>query len=500
MNTGLLIGFPLLASLLILFIKSEQAKRIAFGFSLVQLALTAYALTKFKINAEPQLVVDLVWIKSLGIHFKVAMDGISLLLVLLTNVLVPLIILSSFNREIKNENSFYFLILLMQSALVGVFTAQDGFLFYIFWEMALIPIWFICLLWGGENSAKITFKFFVYTLAGSLLMLVGLIYIYLQTDNVILENGEAVSRTFDIQALYVAGANLSSTEQTWIFWALFIAFAIKMPVFPFHTWQPDTYVVAPTQGTMLLSGIMLKMGTYGLIRWLLPIVPLGVQEWGNIAMILSIIGILFASIIAIMQKDFKRLIAYSSIAHVGLISAGIFSLTTQGIQGGIMQMLAHGINVIGLFFVADILFNRTKTNEIAQLGGIRNIAPGFATAFMIVLLGSVALPLTNGFVGEFLLITGIYQYDMWMAAFAGLTIILGAVYMLRSYQRTMLGETNTLTSSFTDLSMHEKIVFGTIVILIIAMGVYPKPLLDIAEPAVMKIVELIQPDNVMLIY
>ena len=324
-------------------------------------------------------------------------------------------------------------------------------------------------------------------------MLVALIYVYLQTDNVMLENGNAVVKSFDIQALYIAGSNLSPAEQTWIFWAMFIAFAIKMPVFPFHTWQPDTYVTAPTQGTMLLSGIMLKMGTYGLIRWLLPLVPNGVEHWGNTAMILSIIGILYASVIAIQQKDFKRLISYSSIAHAGLISAGIFSLTAQGLQGGIMQMLSHGINVVGLFFVCDVLFSRTKTNEISQLGGIRNSAPRFATGFMIVMLGSVALPITNGFVGEFLLINGIYQYDAWFAAFAGLTVILGAVYMLRSYQKTMLGETNSLTSAFKDLSGNERIVFGVIMILIIVMGVYPKPLLDIAEPAVKNVMYLIQP-------
>src|ERR1051325_3652235 len=225
MNTAVLIGFPLLASLMVWIFNSEQVKKVALGFSVMQLTLTIYALTKFKINADAQLTVDLVWIKSLGIHFKVAMDGISLLLVLLTNVLVPLIILSSFNREIKNQNVFYALILLMQSALVGVFSAQDGFLFYIFWELALIPIWFICLLWGGNDRARITFKFFVYTLTGSLLMLVALIYVYLQTDHVILESGKAVAKTFDIQALYVAGSNLTSSEQTWIFWAMFIAFA-----------------------------------------------------------------------------------------------------------------------------------------------------------------------------------------------------------------------------------------------------------------------------------
>ena len=359
MITALLIIFPLISGLLVLLTSNEQAKRIAFFASLIELAISVFALTQFQYNADAQFMCDLNWIQSLGIHFKVAMDGISILLVMLTNVLVPLIILSTNSSLVLSPSgraergaAFYSLILLMQMALIGVFTAMDGFLFYIFWELALIPIWFICLLWGGDNREKITFKFFIYTLAGSLLMLVGLIYLYLQTPG---------SHSFDIQALYAAGANLSSSEQTWIFWALFIAFAIKMPVFPFHTWQPDAYTVAPTQGTMLLSGIMLKMGTYGLIRWLLPMVPTGVQNWGQAAMILSITGILYASVIAIMQKDFKRLIAYSSIAHVGLISAGIFSLTVQGLQGGILQMLAHGINVVGLFFVVDIIFNRTKT-------------------------------------------------------------------------------------------------------------------------------------------
>ena len=491
MNTALLILLPLIASLLMLLVKPEQVKRLALAAAFIELLLSVYALSKFKINAEPQMMVNLVWIQSLGIHFKVALDGISILLVMLTNVLVPLIILSTRSAPVLSPEGraergavFYSLILLMQMALIGVFTAMDGFLFYIFWELALIPIWFICLLWGGENRARITFKFFIYTLAGSLLMLVGLIYVYLQTP---------AAHSFDIQALYAAGKNLTASEQTWIFWALFIAFAIKMPVFPFHTWQPDTYTVAPTQGTMLLSGIMLKMGTYGLIRWLLPMAPLGVQQWGNTAIILSVIGILYASIIAIQQKDFKRLIAYSSIAHVGLISAGIFSLTVQGLQGGMMQMLAHGINVVGLFFVVDILFNRTDTQELSKLGGIRNVSPWFATTFMMVLLGSVALPLTNGFIGEFLLINGLFQYDVYIAGIAGLTVILGAVYMLRSYQKIMLGETNSLTATFIDLSFNEKAVLVPIVILIFAMGVYPKPLLDIAEPVIMKIVAMIKP-------
>lgn len=480
MITGALLFFPLLAAIFLLFVNGENAKKIAFAASLVELAISLLAVFQFQLNAEPQFMIDVPWIKSLGIHFKVGMDGISLLLMLLTTVLVPLIILSTYKHDYKNPSLFYALILAMQMALIGVFVSLDGFLFYIFWELALLPIYFICLLWGGENRAKITFKFFVYTLLGSLFMLVALIYVYLH------ESTEFHS--FDIAALYASGASLSAASQGLIFWAMFLAFAIKMPVFPFHTWQPDTYTTAPAQGTMMLSGIMLKMGTYGLIRWLLPIVPLGIRDWGATAITLSIIGIIYASCIAIVQKDFKRLIAYSSIAHVGLIAAGILAFNVQGIQGGVIQMISHGINVVGLFFIVEIIFSRMKTRDISQLGGIRTVAPQFASLFLIILLGSVALPLTNGFVGEFLLINGIYQYNAWAAAFAGLTIILGAVYMLRSYQNIMLGETNALTKGFPLLTFSEKAVLIPIVILIIAIGVYPKPLLDIAEPAIVKLV------------
>ncbi len=479
MLTLALILIPLASGLLLLAIKGEAVKRIALLFSVIELGVAVFAAVQFQKNAEMQFAFDRPWIRSLGINFHVAIDGISLLLVLLTAGLVPLIILSSFNREIKSESRFFSLVMLMQMALVGVFTAMDGFLFYIFWELALIPIWFICLIWGGENRARITLKFFIYTLMGSLFMLIALIYVYLHTPN----------HSFDINALYEAGRSLSQKAQHFVFWSLFLAFAIKMPVFPFHTWQPDTYVTAPTQGTMLLSGIMLKMGTYGLIRWLVPMAPIGMSDWGSTVIVLAVIGIIYASCMAIVQKDFKRLIAYSSIAHVGLIAAGILAFNAQGLQGGIMQMLAHGINVVGLFFVADILFNRMDTREIAALGGIRNVNGQFAVLFLVVLLGSVALPLTNGFVGEFLLINGVYQYGAYTAAFAGLTVILGAVYMLRSYQGIMLGTTNTLTEKFTSLTVNEKIVLMIICGLVLIMGVYPKPLLDISEPAVKALIE-----------
>lgn len=481
MLTVFLIFFPLFIALLLFILKPRQAKVWAFAASLVELVASLIVAFGFSRGEGPQYTVNVPWITSMGLNFSVGVDGISLPLVLLTTVLIPFIILSSFRYDYEKPGTFYGLILTMQMALVGVFTAHDGLLFYLFWEAALIPIYFICLIWGGEDRGRITLKFFIYTLAGSLLMLVGLVYLYFLTPG---------THTFDIQALYGAGRSLPAYEQSLIFWAMFIAFAIKMPVFPFHTWQPDTYTTAPVHGTMLLSGIMLKMGIYGVIRWLLPLVPLGVQQWGFTAVIISVIGILYASCIAIVQRDFKRLIAYSSIAHVGLIAAGIFTLTTTGIQGAMIQMLSHGVIVFALFYIVDIIYERTRTRSLTSLGGIRNVAPVFTTVFVVVMLGSVALPLTSGFVGEFLLINSLVQYQFAIGAIAGVTIILGAVYMLRSFQRSMSGEVTPQTSSFPDLTNHEKMVLYPVVVIIILLGVYPGPVLDLSESAVANIVKI----------
>lgn len=473
--TVFLIFFPLLASLVILALKPAQAKVWAFTASLVELAAAIYVTTQFSRDETQQFVVDIPWVSSLGMHFAVGIDGISLLLILLTTGLVPFIILSSFNENYSKPWTFYGLILIMQMALIGVFVSLDGLLFYLFWEIALIPIYFICLIWGGEDRGRITLKFFIYTLAGSLFMLVGLVFLYFKTPG---------SHTFAMDALYEAGRALPVSQQSWVFWALFIAFAIKMPIFPFHTWQPDTYTVAPVQGTMLLSGIMLKMGIFGVIRWLIPVVPEGVHEWGFTVILLSVIGIIYGSCIAIVQKDFKRLIAYSSIAHVGLISAGALTLNPIGVQGAMIQMLSHGIIVFAMFYIIDVISQRTNTRTLESLGGIRNVAPILTTVFVIVMLGSVALPLTSGFVGEFLLINSIFQYQQVLGAVAGLTIILGAVYMLKTFQKSMSGETNSKTANFTDLSGLEKWVLYPMVVLILLIGIYPAPLMEISEPAV----------------
>jgi NADH-quinone oxidoreductase subunit M len=479
MVTVFLIFFPLVVALLLFALRPSGAKYWALGAGVVEFVASVLVAFNFIKDASVQFDISVPWIKLIGLQFSVGLDGISLVLVLLTNLLVPLISLSSFQNEHSKPWTFYGLILVMQMALVGVFTSFDGLLFYLFWELALIPIYFICLIWGGEDRGRITFKFFVYTLAGSLLMLVALMYLYYQTPG---------THSFDLKVLYAAGASLPATEQAYIFWGLFIAFAIKMPVFPFHTWQPDTYSVAPTQGTMLLSGIMLKMGIYGVIRWLLPVVPLGVAEWSFTAIILSVIGIIYASCIAIIQKDIKRLIAYSSIAHVGLIAGGTFTLTQIGIQGAMIQMFSHGILVVALFFIIDIIFSRTQSRRLVDLGGIRNKAPKLTTVFVIIMLGTVALPLTSGFVGEFLLINSLYNYKAAIGAVAGVTIILGAVYMLKTFQKSMSGETNHLTETFTDLTTQEKLVLYPIALLVLLIGVYPAPLLEISEAAVTQLV------------
>jgi NADH-quinone oxidoreductase subunit M len=481
MQILLLLLLPLAFSLILFFIKDKLlAQRIALLVSLVELAIGIFAVAGYNKALPLNYISETDWIPSMGIRFAFALDGLSLLLVLLTVVLVPFILLSTFTRKEPLPAAFFSLLLLMQASLVGVFATTDAFMFYIFWELALIPIYFICAIWGGENKMKITLKFFIYTMLGSLFMLASLIYLYLHT---------AVPNSFSIHAL--TSVALTPAQQIWVFGGFFLAFAIKMPLFPFHSWQPDTYTVAPSAGSMLLAGIMLKMGVYGLLRFLIPVSAEVFAGIAPYAIALALIGLLYGSIIAIKQNEIKRLIAYSSFAHVGLMAAAIFSLTIDGIQGSIYQMLSHGINVVALFFVAEIIQSRCETTNISELGGIAKAAPKFAVFFMIVMLGSVALPLTNGFIGEFLMLLGLAKYALWVAAVAGISVILGAVYMFRLYQHSMYGEANSLTSSFRDLSLVEMTVAVPVSLLIIIMGVFPKPLLDIAQPFVHQVLSAI---------
>ncbi|MBS1549153.1 MAG: NADH-quinone oxidoreductase subunit M [Bacteroidetes bacterium] len=478
-----LLLLPLVGSGLVFAFKSKTSKVIALIFSVLQLVLTICMLANFNfaptVDATLQYEISWPWsdyIKS-TIHFGI--DGMSMLLVLLTNLLTPFIILSSFNEQKPYNNNFYALILMMQFGLLGVFTALDGLLFYIFWEVTLIPIWFIAGLWGQDDKKfKFTTKFFVYTFVGSLFMLLGLIYVYTH------------SASFALTDLY--NAQLNVVEQNFVFWFIFFAFAVKLPVFPFHTWQADTYTYSPTQGSMLLSGIMLKMAVYGLLRYLLPITPLAIAGTsGGIAISLAVFSIVYGALIAIIQNDTKRIIAFSSLSHVGLIVAGIFAsamlslngqFTFEGGQGAMVQTLAHGINVVGLFYCADILYKRFKTRDIRQMGGLAKVAPKFATFFMIILLGSLGVPLTNGFIGEFILIKSVFDYDVILGVISGLTVILAAAYLLRMYGKAMFGKGNPeVLSSMKDLSTVEFVVLGTFAVLVLVFGVYPQCILDMVD-------------------
>lgn len=478
-----LLLLPLAGSALVFAWKNPASKYLALGIAFAEMFLTFFMLSSldFKptVDGVLQYEINYPWSNFIKSNLHFGIDGMSMLMLLLTNILSVLIILSSFNEKPSYRNTFYGLILLMQFGLVGVFTALDGLLFYIFWEVTLIPIWLIAGIWGQENKKiQFTTRFFVYTFVGSLFMLIGLIYVYTH------------SASFALTDLY--NADLNASEQTVIFWFIFFAFAVKLPIFPFHSWQPDTYTYSPTQGSMLLSGIMLKMAVYGLLRYLLPITPdpiLGIS--GQIVMVLAICGIVHGALIAIIQNDSKRLIAYSSLSHVGLMVAGIMAsailtmkgtLMIEGGEGALVQAFAHGINVVGLFYCADILYKRFKTRDIRQMGGLAKVAPKFAVLFMVILLGSVALPLTNGFVGEFILIKSIFDYNVLAAVVAGLTMIFSAVYLFRFYGKAMFGKGDErVLASLGDLTDVEFSVMASLVVFVILLGIFPQPIIEMVQ-------------------
>ncbi|MDX1903587.1 MAG: NADH-quinone oxidoreductase subunit M [Thermonemataceae bacterium] len=474
-----LVLVPLFAALITFFIRN-QAKLIALVASLIELGLGFYIFTKFEPLAKLQFESNMPWIPSAGINFHLAIDGLSIIPFLLTVFLVPFIILSTFNKSYEKPNVFYGLILLMQASLVGVFTAQSAFAYYLFWEGALIPVYFLAAIWGGEENIRPSFKFFIYTVFGSLLMLIALVYMYMQTP---------ANHSDEASIFYKLG--FDSQTQNVLFWALFIAFAIKMPIFPFHTWQPDTYTNSPAPATMLLSGIMLKMGIYSVFRWLMPVLPTAFFENAFLVIILAVIGIVYGAVIAIQQKDMKKILAYSSFSHVGLMAAGLFTFQQIALQGSMIQMFAHGVNVVGLFFVVEIIQQRTQSRDLTELSGLSKSAPMLTILFAILMLGSVGLPLTNGFVGEFMLLMGITKayistpsFAIGMGVFAGLTLILGAVYMLRMFQGAMFGEANPKTANVKDLNWVEALTLIPLATMVFVLGIFPNLLLKLSDSTI----------------
>lgn len=476
MNVSLILLILLIGAVSTYMVGDKFASKVALLFGLVSLGASIVVLNHYNLGENIGFITQ--WISKPYISFALKADGLALAMLLLTTALTPIIIFSSFGTEVKNAKTFYALILFMAFAMAGTFLAADGLLYYIFWELSLLPIYFIALVWGNgdaEERKKAVVKFFIYTLAGSLFMLVGFVYLYQKAGSLLIE---------DLYKL-----NLNGVEQAWLFVGFFLAYAIKIPIIPFHTWQANVYQKAPTVGTMLLSGIMLKMGLYSVIRWQLPIVPLAAKAHVIIMLVLGIGGVIYGSIVALRQKDLKKLLAYSSLAHVGLIAAGAYTLTADGLSGAVLQMIAHGFVVVGLFFIAEIIYRRYETRVIADMGGIRSQAPKFASLFLIIVLASVALPTTFNFIGEFTVLYSLSQVNLVFAVLGGTTIILGAYYMLKMYQSVMLGETNA--KAFADVTANEGIVLVIIIAVLFFFGLYPKPIIELIMPSIEEILNQI---------
>ncbi len=472
MTTVLLIVIPLLTGLVTFLLKEEKSAKAWALFSAVA-TLVVSLVSLFQNNNS--VTSDASWLPMLGSRFSVSLDGMGKMLTLLTAVSFPVVFASTYNNKYKSPNAFYGFMLLMQAGLMGVFCAMDLLLFYFFWELALIPAYFLSSRWGGDRRIQVTFKFFIYTFIGSLLMLVGILFVYYKTPD----------HSFAITSLQ--NLSLTAGEENLAFWLFFIAFAIKMPVFPFHTWQPDTYEQAPTAVTMILSGVMVKMGVFAVIRWLLPMFPHASVRMADIIIILSVTGMLYASLIAIRQDDIKRLIAYSSIAHVGLMSASMFTGNATGLQGVIFQMFAHGINIIGLWIVADVIEQQTGTRKLSELGGLAQKAPALAILFVVMAFANVSLPLTNSFVGEFLMFDSVFVYSKILGAVAVISIILAPVYTLWMVQKMFYGEVPKEGAVQLKLPASAQLMLVILVAVVLIFGFYPQPMINLTSDTVTKI-------------
>jgi NADH-quinone oxidoreductase subunit M len=435
------------------------------------------------------------WIETIGVRYEFGIDGIALLLVLLTTLLGFLSFLSSWSAIATREKEYYVFLLLLQTGMLGVFMALDFFLFYVFWEVMLLPMYFLIGIWGGPRRLYAAIKFFLYTLVGSVLMLLGILALYFYNGPGLLGwEGLGNELTFSILQFHSIAPQIPLDLQLWIFWAFFIGFAIKVPMFPFHTWLPDAHVEAPTAGSVILAGVLLKMGTYGFVRFSLPILPDATMELLPWMAAISIIGILYGALVAMAQKDIKKLVAYSSVSHLGFVMLGLFALNGPGIAGAVLQMINHGLSTGALFLLVGIIYERRHTRLIAEYGGLSAVMPRYATIFLIITMSSIGLPALNGFVGEFTILVGAFDRN-WLWALAGaIGIVLGAAYMLWMYQRVFFGPlTNPENRNLPDLDKRELAYLVPIVLLCFWIGLYPKPFFDVLEKPVKQVVRAVDP-------
>lgn len=502
---SLLIFLPVLGALGVVLIPKDRIKTVLGVATVVTgaefvLSLPLWFEKGFRSSSDFFYTESKDWIPSLGAKYALGVDGIAAILILLTTLLSFISVYSSFTAITKREKEYYAFLLLLEAGMVGVFCATDLFLFYVFWEVMLVPMYFLIGIWGGSRKLYAAIKFFLYTLAGSVVMLLAIIALYFfNTSGFLLWKGLGNPATFDIVHFHSIASQIPPDLQIWLFWAFFLGFAIKVPMFPFHTWLPDAHVEAPTAGSVILAGVLLKMGTYGFLRFSLPICPEACRtEWVQMAVVvLSIIGIVYGSMVAMVQKDMKKLVAYSSVAHLGFVMLGFFALNNAGIQGGILQSINHGLSTGGLFLLVGIIYERRHTRMIADFGGLSNPMPIYAMLFMVILLASIGLPLLNGFVGEFTILTGAFLADWRWAAWASLGVILGAAYMLWLYQRVFFGEvTHDENKDLKDVNVREILTLAPLIALCVVIGVFPKPFFGITAKSADKLVATVNPTSV----
>jgi len=481
---------PLAGLLILLLIPSSNTRAIKIWAniaSFIGFLVCLPLIFAFDRSKDFQFVEKANWIPSIGASYHLGIDGFGLLLVVLTGLLGFISILSSWSAITHRLKEYYAYFLVLQVAMLGVFMALDFFLFFVFWELVLVPMYFIIAIWGGERRVYSAIKFVVYTLVGSILMFLGILALYFEH---IRQFGE---RTFDIQALMAL--DLSPELQWWVFWALFIGFAVKVPMFPFHTWLPDAHTEAPTAGSVILAAVLLKMGTYGFLRFSMPLLPEAAKDPQVITVIalLSIIAIVYGALVCLMQRDWKKLVAYSSVSHMGFVTLAMFALNPAGITGSILQQINHGISTGMLFLIVGVVYERRHTRMIAEYGGLLRVMPVFTIVFLIAALSSMGMPPLNGFIGEITILRGVYEVALSWAFWCVVGIALGAAYLLWLFQRTMLGEIKEINLGLKDLNLREVAYFTPLILWAFWIGIYPKPFFDVLERPVAQIVERVRP-------
>lgn len=482
----------LFALILLIWPKENSLRHLALGFSLIEFILTLSLVSQFDGGSSAlQFVERKIWIERFGISYFMGIDGISLWLIVLTNFLTPIIILASWKSIEKRIKGFHIAMFVLQTAMLGSFLALDAIFFYMFWELSLIPMYFIVGIWGGQRRIYATIKFFIFTMAGSVLMLVAMIYMMYLTQEATGQMSASLLEFYKLKIPFVGGTILSL--QSLLFFAFALAFAIKVPLFPLHTWLPDAHVEAPTPGSVILAGVMLKMGTYCYLRWVIPLFPEAAEYWAWLFLLLGVIGIIYGALVAMVQPDIKKLVAYSSVSHMGYIILGMFVFNESGISGALYQMLNHGISTGALFLLIGMIYERTHSREIDQYGGLAGALPKFSTIFLIITLSSIAVPLTNGFVGEFLILLGVFEAQRVISYFAVSGVVLGAVYMLWMYMRVFFGPRGPLVMDekhpLKDLSLRELTVMVPLIVMVFWMGIFPNHFLEKSKASIQHLVK-----------